>query len=252
MSRHCGANKDGGAIAQPCVINRRRTAGRLPGFTLIELVVVISIILLLVGLTMSVGLAVRSQSETRQTENVLILLDQAVKQWQIAADRQLSWGKNDTPVGAVYDVEGEDTGGSPIPADAQLIQLLERIRTNSAARDILAQIDNDFLHREVENDVTFLTLVDPWGKRICLIHPGRVVNPNPPFNDNPLLADLDGTIRTEDEKPLGIALNRALLFLSAGPDNEFGDLSADPGSDDFKQTQDNVYSYKPGLIEQAP
>ena len=251
MSRHCGPNKDGGAIAQPCGINRRRTARRLPGFTLIELVVVISIILLLVGLTMSVGLAVRSQSETRQTENVLILLDQAVKQWQIAADRQLSWGYNNIPAGAIYDVEGEDAQGT-IPADVQLIQLLERIRTNSAARDILAQIDDDFLQQEEENDVTFLTLVDPWGKRIYLIHPGRVVNPNPPFNDNPLLADLDGTIRTEDEKPLGIALNRALLFLSAGPDGEFGDLSADPGLDAFKQTQDNVYSYKPGLIEQAP
>ena len=81
MSRRYRPNKDGGAIAQSCSINRRRTARRSPGFTLIELVVVISIILLLVGLTMSVGLAVRSKSETRQTENVLILLDQAVKQW---------------------------------------------------------------------------------------------------------------------------------------------------------------------------
>ena len=246
MSRRYRPNKDGGTIAQPCVLNRRRTARRSPAFTLIELVVVISIILLLVGLTMSVGLAVRSQSETRQTENVLILLDQAVKQWQIAADRQLSWGKNDTPVGAVYDVEGEDTGGSPIPADVQLIQLLERIRTNSAARDILAQIDDDFLQQKEENNVTFLKLVDPWGNHICLIHPGRVVNPNPPFNDNPLLADLDGTIRTEDEKPFGIAMNRALLFLSAGPDGKFGDLEAQTDSPEFRATQDNVYSYKPG------
>lgn len=244
MSRRYRTNKDGGTIAQPCGINRRRTARRSPGFTLIELVVVISIILLLVGLTMSVGLAVRSQSETRQTENVLILLDQAVKQWQIAADRQLSWGKNDTPVGAVYDVEGEDAGGSPIPADVQLIQLLERIRTNSAARDILAQIDNDFLQQEREDNVTFLTLVDPWDSPVCLIHPGRL----PDLINYPtdFVGDIDGTIRTDHENRFGIALNRGLLFLSAGPDGEFGDLRADPGSDAFKQTQDNVYSYKPG------
>ncbi|MCH8260117.1 MAG: type II secretion system protein [Planctomycetes bacterium] len=243
MSRRYRPNKDGGRIAQPCGINRRRTARRSPAFTLIELVVVISIILLLVGLTMSVGLAVRSQSETRQTENVLILLDQAVKQWQIAADRQLSWGYNNIPAGAVYDVEGEDAQG-PIPADVQLIQLLGRIRTNSAARDILAQIDNDFLQQVEENTVTFLTLVDPWDSPVCLIHPGRL----PDLINYPtdFVGDIDGTIRTNHENEFGIALNRALLFLSAGPDGEFGDLRADPGSDAFKQTQDNVYSYKPG------
>ena len=250
MSRRYGPNKDGGAIAQPCGINRRRTARRSPAFTLIELVVVISIILLLVGLTMSVGLAVRSQSETRQTENVLILLDQAVKQWQIAADRQLSWGMNDTPVGAVYDVEGEDTGGSPIPADVQLIQLLERIRTNSAARDILAQIDDDFLQQEEENNVTFLKLVDPWGNQIRLIHPGRL--PDPDNYPGETVGDIDGTIRTPDETTYGIALNRILLFFSAGPDGKFGNLDPDSSDFDPDSAADNVYSYKPGLIEQVP
>ena len=243
MSRRYGPNKDGGTIAQPCAINRRRTARRSPAFTLIELVVVISIILLLVGLTMSVGLAVRSQSETRQTENVLILLDQAVKQWQIAADRQLSWGVSGT--GPAYDIDADRD------ADEQLEDLLRRIRTNRAARDILAQIDNDFLQQEKDNDVTFLKLVDPWGSPVYLIHPGRVSDPVN-FGDVPDDADIDGTVRTDHENEFGIALNRALLFLSAGPDGEFGDLSADPGSDDFKQTQDNVYSYKPGLIEPVP
>lgn len=246
MSRRCGPNKDGGTSAQPCAINRRRTAHRSPGFTLIELVVVISLILLLVGLTMSVGLAVRSQSETRETENVLILLDQAVKQWQIAADRQLSWGMNGTPAGAVYDVEGDiDESNSPSP-EKQLEDLLRRIRTNIAARDILAQIDDNFLQQVEENNVTFLKLVDPWGSPVCLIHPGRVVNPNPPFNDNPDEADLDGTVHTEHEDVFGVAINRALLFFSAGPDGRFGDLTADRDSDDFKETQDNVYSYQPG------
>ena len=251
MSRRCGPNKDGGTIAQWCAIDRRRTARRSPGFTLIELVVVISIILLLVGLTMSVGLAVRSQSETRQTENVLILLDQAVKQWQIAADRQLSWGKNDTPVGAVYDVEGEDTGGSPIPADLQLIQLLSRISTNSAAREVLAQIDDDFLlQEEDDNGELVMSLVDPWGQRICLIHPGRL--PDPDNYSGETVGDIDGTVRTTHENEFGIAMNRALLFLSAGPDGKFGNLDPDSSDYDPDSAADNVYSYKPGLIEQAP
>ncbi len=240
MSRRCGPNKDGGTIAQRCAINRRRTARRSPAFTLIELVVVISLILLLVGLTMSVGLAVRSQSETRQTENVLILLDQAVKQWQIAADRQLSWGTENQPFnGVVYDINEPDS------ADVQLTQLLGRISSNQSARDILAQIDGDFLQQEKENDVTFLKVVDSWDSPVCLIHPGRVVDPVN-FGDNPDEADLDGTVRTDHENEFGIALNRALLYVSAGPDAKFGDLSADPDLDAFKQTLDNVYSYKPG------
>ncbi|MEE9131572.1 MAG: type II secretion system protein [Phycisphaerales bacterium] len=248
MSRRCGPNKDRGTIARTCVINRRRTARRSPGFTLIELVVVISLILLLVGLTMSVGLAVRSQSETRQTENVLILLDQAVKQWQIAADRQLSWGTNGTPDNAVYDVEGDIQGS--FSAEDQLVELLSRIRTNSAAREILAQIDDDFLQQVKYQDGTLvlrLRLVDPWGSPVYLIHPGRL--PDPTNYPTEIVGDIDGTIRTDHENEFGIALNRALLYVSAGPDGEFGDLSADPGSDDFKQTQDNVYSYKPGSIE---
>ncbi len=245
MSRRYRTNQDGGRIAQPCGINRRRTARRSPGFTLIELVVVISIILLLVGLTMSVGLAVRSQSETRQTENVLILLDQAVKQWQIAADRQLSWGMNGTPTDSVYDVQGDiDETNSPSP-EKQLEDLLRRIRTNSAARDILAQIDNDFLQQvENEDGELVLRLFDPWGSPVCLIHPGRVSDPVN-FGDVPDEADIDGTVHTDHENQFGIAMNRALLFLSAGPDGKFGDLSADPDLDAFKQTQDNVYSYKP-------
>ena len=52
MSRRYRPNKNGGRIAQPRGVNRRRTARRSPAFTLIELVVVISIILLLVWLTM--------------------------------------------------------------------------------------------------------------------------------------------------------------------------------------------------------
>lgn len=238
MSMRYSRNKDGGKI----VAQRVRSAR---GFTLIELVIVIGLILVLVGLTMAVGLAVRAQSETRQTENVLILLDQAVKQWEIAADRQLSWGTEDLPVdGAVYDINDQNF------ADVQLTQLLGRISTNQSARDILAQIDDDFLQQE-EGGLK-LKLVDPWGSPVHLIHPGTV----DPVN----AVDPDGTIRVSvdlfgdrgHEDIYGVARNRQLLFVSAGPDGEFGNLSADPDSDDFKQTQDNVYSYQPGSIERVP
>ena len=52
-------NKDGGRI----LVQRGRS---MRGFTLIELVVVIGLILILVGLTMAVGVAIRAQSEARE------------------------------------------------------------------------------------------------------------------------------------------------------------------------------------------
>ncbi|MEE8154524.1 MAG: type II secretion system protein [Phycisphaerales bacterium] len=251
MSRHSRRNNNGGTIVQPGAINRRRTARRSLAFTLIELVVVISLILLLVGLTMSVGLAVRSKSETRQTENVLILLDQAVKQWQIAADRQLSWGTEDLPFsGLVYDINEPDS------ADVQLTQLLGRISSNQSARDIVAQIDDDFLQKE-DGDLE-LRLVDPWGSPVCLIHPGRL--PDPLLGDNPAAADIDDTIRTNQENEFGIALNRALLFVSAGPDGALGNLYlsvlfddlSDDQKDEVRRAADNVYSYAPSLERPQP
>ncbi len=235
MSPRCSHKKDGGKILAQRVRSAR-------GFTLIELVVVIGLILILVGLTMAVGVAIRAQSETRQTENVLILLDQAVKQWEIAADRQLSWGTTNLSTGVVYDIN------EPDEADVQLTQLLGRISTNQSARDILAQIDNDFLQQFEENDVTFLKLVDPWGTQVYLIHPGRVVDPIN-FPTDPPDPDLDGTIRTPHENVFGVAVNRALLFVSAGPDGDFGDLGEDTDTPEFQATADNVYSYKPVSIE---
>lgn len=236
MSPRYSHNKDGGKI----LAQRRRS---VRGFTLIELVVVIGLILILVGLTMAVGVAIRAQSETRQTENVLILLDQAVKQWEIAADRQLSWGMDDPPNNLVYDVQGDiDQGNSPSP-DAQLEDLLRRISTNQSARDILAQIDNDFLQQD---DDTFLRLVDPWETQVYLIHPGRL-----PFPGE-TVGDLDGTVRTYHENVFGIAANRILLFVSAGPDGEFGNLDENDPDFDPDPAQDNVYSYQPVSIEGVP
>ena len=100
---------------------RPATAGKLRdeatkavrrGFTLLEIVVVISLILFLVGLTLTVGVTVIERSEITQTENTMRLLDMALQEWEIAADRKLSWGRDGlAPDGspspaAVYDLQG--------------------------------------------------------------------------------------------------------------------------------------------------
>ena len=57
---------------------------------------------------------------------------------------------------------------------------------------------------------------------------------------------IEGTTRTEHENTFGIALNRTLLFVSAGPDGNFGNLDLTDPDFDLIAAADNVYSYKPG------
>ncbi len=246
-----------------------RSASVHGGFTLVEVVVVIGIIVLLVALTISVGVVVVEGSEVRQTETVLRQLDTALQEWQTYADRRVTWGENDTPLGAVYDMQDGTTHVFLVS------ELLNTIARSSNIRDIIVQIDPDFVHTyrvsehpewiesadESEMDSMWavdagagslgLAVLDAWNQPIRVVHPGRVANPNAPFNDNLSLADPDGTIRIDDvlyygvEENYGIAKNRQILFVSAGPDGEFGDLSADPGLEVFAETRDNVYSYQP-------
>lgn len=216
------------------------------GFTLIELVVVIAIILLLLSMVLAVGLSARAQAETREMQNILLLVDNAIKEWELISERKLSWGENDTPPDIFYDLLGYTSIVEDINPIEQLDIALKRIRRVDSVGKILANIDSDFL-RQVDNgsNPPSLHLVDPWGKAVSLIHPGRITNPNLPFNDNPLDADFDGTIRTANERIYGLTVNRTLLLISAGPDGEYGDLTYDPTSLNYKQAADNIYSYRP-------
>jgi len=121
------------------------TKGVRRGFTLLEIVVVISLILFLVGLTLSVGVTVIERSEITQTENTMRLLDMALQEWEIAADRKLSWGD-----GPIYDLQGDpDDGYGPSGTDDIFIisELLDTVARPSQVKDIIANIDPEFVHR---------------------------------------------------------------------------------------------------------
>ncbi len=250
-----------------------RSASVHGGFTLVEVVVVIGIIVLLVALTVSVGVVVVEGSEVRQTETVLRQLDTALQEWQTNADRRVTWGDNST--GAVYDMQWDTT------YVFRITELLNTIARSSNILDIVAGIDPDFVHTyrvseypewiesadESEMDNIWavdnpnnnfslgLAVLDAWNQPMRVVHPGRVANPNAPFNDNLSLADPDGTIRIDValfgadgvEDIYGIAKNRQILFVSAGPDGKFGKLGGFSTSLDLAQTKDNIYSYQPAM-----
>jgi hypothetical protein len=56
--------------------------------------------------------------------------------------------------------------------------------------------------------------------------------------------DDDGTLRTEFENRYGICLNRKIVFVSAGPDGDFGDLQLNnsPSTPVNSAADDNMYS----------
>lgn len=215
-------------------------------FTLVELMVVIGIIVLLAGLTLTVGVAVVQGSEIRQTKATIKLLETAVLEWQAAMDRQVTYGVPDEPVGgARYEIE-EPSSHSPLLDEQMTEQLIAIMMRNGTVREILAQIDPDMVEHEqfTVGGQTYDTLEirDAWGSPITAVFPGRLWDSG---NDQASPRDEDGTIRTLCERTCGIAENRRICWLSRGPDGRPGSLAAQPDDPLFKDTQDNLYSYEP-------
>src|SRR4030095_6363819 len=164
------------------------------GFTLIELIVVIGIILLLMGLILGVATALNAQTESRATQNTLKLLDLALHEWETTADRSFTWGKDNEPPGTKYDIQR--TYGNPNIGDAevQTSVVLSRLKNTPGCKEILARIDQDmFVSDNSDPSLPRLTLLDAWNQEIVIVHPGRL--PNPLLDGPNPLRDADGTIR---------------------------------------------------------
>ncbi len=231
-------------------------------FTMVEILIVIGIIVLLAGLTVTVGTGMLQKSKINETEQMLRILDQAVTEWEVSSDLKISWGEDNVPNNARYDIQYDDT------PDDQLTALLERVRRAGGIKEIISQIDAEYLRQfEDINDNNKLKfhVFDPWDTRVYMIHPGRVADHDNPYfdpgNGDPLppfdqyVVDNDLTIRVRDGHPAlggeaygwenryGICVNRRICFVSAGPDGKFGDLSYAEGTPEHDQTMDNIYSY---------
>ena len=99
---------------------------------------------------------------------------------------------------------------------------------------MLARIDDGLFHTYRHQDasawlngapldekfVGALTVLDAWGTPVYATHPGRTwtTDDEDPWGE----ADPDGTIHTLNEESYGVALNRQVVFVSAGPDRLFG------------------------------
>jgi hypothetical protein len=207
------------------------------------MVVVIGIIVALAALTFAVGVAVVQNSEVRQTEATIRLLDAAVKEWEAQSDRKLTAG----PAGqGVFDIDQGDAESLQAAGERITEGLFAIISRNASVRQILAQVDPRFVEREevdlhnTGDMVETYEFRDAWGNLIVAVLPGRAWVTND-FYDR----DEDGTIRTQIERTCGRTANRQVCFVSAGPDGEFGDIE----NQVVEPARDNVYSYPTDVVQ---
>lgn len=81
---------------------------RISGFTLVEIMAAIIIVVILAVVTLSIGSALLEKTERRRTEDVLQLLDSALVEYENSVGRRLTYGESGQPLG----------GGSPVDFDA--------------------------------------------------------------------------------------------------------------------------------------
>ena len=256
---------------------RRRPRLLRRGFTLIELVVVVGIILVLMGLVLAVSTIVIQQAETRQMEAVFANLGASVSEYEQSIGRKITYedrldsigtpnGSWDVPFNPTFDVQyieyPYNSAGSGYSCNCSsstdshgwekyIVRLLELLDRTDGAEEILARIDPNLLvqvKRSNGNPLpqgqSLASIVDPWGTAIGVVFPGRMWQEG----DDDYIRDSDGTIRTQLENKVGVCKNGEILFISAGPDGDIGCIKCvnEVESNRYQASIDNIYSYDPG------
>jgi prepilin-type N-terminal cleavage/methylation domain-containing protein len=231
------------------------------GFTLIEMMIVIAIIVLLAGLTLGISNKVLRGSEIRKTKDAITLLDTAISEWEVEMDRSITFRS----VGAIdgtYDISSDGILGIPSfnsivdqgdmydAMDDRAIKLWELLSEFEPSKAILAKIHPDLIQKNGDGT----RAIDAWGSPIGIVFPcGDYKNSGLITLAQDASGDL--TVRDQAEDALGSCLNKRLYLVSPGPDTLWGyRYQANPYSrddDTWSATLDNVTSYEPFVVEDA-
>jgi type II secretory pathway pseudopilin PulG len=261
-------------VIQSTSIHARPAVRRRGGFSLIELVVVVGIIITLISLVLAVSTLLIQANESRQLEAAFATLDSAVQEYEQVVGRPLTYqdrteqavrGSFDIPYDVDFNINalegfyGANGAGEACICAAtgdshgwekSIVRLFQLMARTESAEEIIAKLDPSlFLPVRLSNGLplpnnqSLTTLVDPWGATVAIVMPGRKWRDSDQGN---LPLDADGTIRTSLESKIGVCRNGKPLFVSAGPDGDIGCLACAGGtSPRFEATLDNVYSYTP-------
>ena len=186
MSRHvCGV----GTVAHWSLGRRGRQSGSVMvrAFSLLEIVVVLGVILLLAALVLAVSGSVLAASESRETENVMRLLEQATLEWEQALGRPINYGPKAEP--GLTGVPARDVYEENFAGSWMSCVLMQRFGENERTRDIASKIPETYSRRWRTGDPA---LPNVWGN---VTPDGIATNPNrmPSGNGNvPLVLDAWG------------------------------------------------------------
>jgi len=169
---------------------RAATAAR-PGFSLIEILMVIAIISVLTAMAVIATTALLKQGQVSQTKALLQQLQGVETEFQINGGYDLfhkdDWNHTITPPGA------------PSFVDSTIERFVFRANSIPAARDMMTTVDKRLL-KDLDGDNQGDTVIDPFGTAIE--YRKRVTNNNSPDQNMPIYP-----------RP---------FFVSAGQDEEFG------------------------------
>lgn len=206
---------------------------RRAGFTMLEVLVVIGIILVLMGLVLAITTNVIEKSERTRTENTLTILDMCMSEWEHVAERKLTYGIADQPTaGSVYEL---DEAAAP---SASTLAAFSIIMKPASVKELLAQVPPDRAKQETGPPVS-VRVLDAWDNQILAIFPGRKW-----VSGDAGSRDVDGSIRTAHENIYGVAVSGKVYFVSAGPDGKFGSLDPGATAQELSEASDNIASYE--------
>ena len=241
-------------------------------FTLIEMLIVMSIIGLLAALTLGISSSVMRNSEIRQTENALKVLSMALQEWELEMGRTITFNGVDSDVydydidmsgGSIgypgFGAQGVDNGVMSQEMKLRNVTLVEVLSDGESSKDVLSKIETDLV---IKDALGMMFIIDPWGNPLGVVFPGKYFIDVFPSGNNMFAQDSSGdlTVRDDVEDGLGSCINQRPYFVSAGPDGLWGyrfqagdgPISSDPTIMElWNATLDNIYSYKPYIVEGA-
>ena len=190
----------------------RPHAAAAGGFTLIEVLVVVSIIVLLLGVVGGGWLVARDRAQTRVVRVALSQLAGTSTEYGVQTRQIVLYGSGYS--------NNNDSDYASIEA------FITAVKDNARPAYDLLQTVNESLRIDMDNDGEPERLNDTWGRAIRY-YPGTETYPPSASFDPPAL---------------GLPLRKQPYFASAGPDGQWGSIDNDNVRDE--QAADNLYSFE--------